>query len=293
MKKWFFFLFASMLLCSCSCLLSQIPPKYIYAEAGCKAPIPNYIPMTTITGGCSGFTVTQIPIAGTLILEANVAKPIIIKATGNNGKSSQITFTVTMLDTITPKITPLPALMAYETKQIKEMYDAADKMTLLSFKQFDENFPWDSLSPGLGPNADGEMLVTVSMDSAGDRKRFITMTDLVSIGGDTSKIYWNEIGGKPTEFIPMVHGHGWNQVTHPLYLDNPILEYPVDWRDFMDWQAAAEYMPIPKRTPVSSTTPPNLALVDATINFTPLIFDPVNLKMKFWNGTVWKTITSN
>jgi len=295
MKKWFFFLFASMLLCSCSCLLSQIPPKYIYADAGCQAPIPNYIPMATVTGGCTGFTVTQTPAPGTIITIPFVANEVIIKATGLNGKSSQIKFTVTMTDTITPKITPSPELMTYQAKQISDMFNAAETMAINSFKTFDKNFILpDSLTyaPGAGPMTDSMynevMLVSVSMDSAGIRKRFTTYGDSVII--NPKPIEWDDVLYKPTDFPTSIHIHGWEQIMHPTYLDNEALEYPVDWRDFMDWQAAASYMPIPARTPSGT---PDLSLVDATINFTPLVYDPVAKKMKFWNGTVWKTLTSN
>lgn len=296
MKKWLLFLFASQLLCSCSCLLSQIPPKYIYAEAGCQAPIPNYIPMVTVTGGCTGFTVTQTPSAGTFLTATNKVATVVIKATGLNQKSSQISFVVTMIDTITPKITPLPALMAYQEEQVKELYDAGDRITIAMFKEFDKAFPWSdtvTYAPGAGPMTDSMynemMLISVSMDSAGVRKRVTTYGDSVII--NPGPVQWEDIGNKPGSFYPIPHSHLWDNIINAP--DTTRWQYMVDYRDFYDWMAYGEYIPIPKRTPASSTTVPNMSLVSAGYNFTPLIFDPVVLKMKFWNGTVWKTITSN
>jgi hypothetical protein len=291
-KTLFFFLFASMLLSSCSCLLSQIPPQYIYAGAGCTAPLPDYKTQVIVTGGCTGFTVTQIPEAGTILSASNMKTSVTIRAVGLNQKMSAVTFDVTMIDTITPKITPLPSLMTYQDKQIQDMYDAADRMSIASFKNFDKVFPYDSLGGSPWPDSlyVDKMLVAVSLDSAGTgiRKRVVAFADSVVL--DPSGVNWDDIINKPTDFPTSIHIHGWEQIMHPTYLDAEALKYPVDWRDFMDWQAAAEYMPIPARTPSGA---PDMTLVDATINFRPLVFDPVALKMKFWNGSAWKTITSN
>jgi hypothetical protein len=118
----------SVLLSSCSCILSQIPPQFIYAGSGCTAPIPDYKTQVTVTGGCTGFTVIQTPAPGTLLTTTNKTATIIIKATGTNGKSSQIQFGVSMLDTITPKITPTGSLVAYKLNQLNDVYNAGDKI---------------------------------------------------------------------------------------------------------------------------------------------------------------------
>jgi hypothetical protein len=276
-------------------LIAQIPPKYIYADTGCQASIPDYRDSVIVKGGCSGFTLSQNPSPGTVITIPFIANEVIIKATGKNGKSSQRIFTVTMLDTITPEIIPTPAFMSYQAKQISELFNVAETMAINSFKTFDKYYVLpDSLeyAPGVGPMTDSMynevMLVSVSMDSAGIRKRFTSYGDSVII--NPKPIEWDDILYKPTDFPTSIHIHGWEQIIHPTYLDNDALRYPVSYNDFMDWQAVAEYMPIPARTP---TAAPDLSLVKATTNFTSLIYDPTAKKMKFWNGSVWKTITSN
>jgi hypothetical protein len=142
MKKLFFFLFASMLLCSCKCVLSQIPPKYIYAGIDCTAPLPNYADSVTVKGGCSGVTLTQTPAAGTILTVVNKPENVILKATGGNGKSSQRSFTVTMIDATTPIIIPNPSfLVQFEPTQ--EMYNLSS-CTTMTAAEFDAKFPYNS-----------------------------------------------------------------------------------------------------------------------------------------------------
>jgi hypothetical protein len=155
-KKLFLFLFASMLLCSCSCLLSQIPPQYIYAGAGCTALLPDYKPQVTVTGGCTGFTVVQTPAVGTVLTATSKTATVVIKATGTNGKSRQIQFVVTMLDTVTPKLTPTGSLVAYHLDQDRELYDAADKVV-------------DKMIGNTGDYT-SKVLIHTSWDSLGYRK---------------------------------------------------------------------------------------------------------------------------
>jgi hypothetical protein len=165
MKKLFFFLFASMLMCSCTCLLSQIPPQYIYAGSGCTAPLPDYRTQVTVTGGCTGFTVAQTPAPGYLLTATTKSSTVVIKATGTNNKSSQIQFVVTMLDTITPKIIPNGTLIGYQLEQSKALYDAGDLIT--------KSMKIDSLF-------DTQVFVNLSWDSAGIRKRCSVFLDSIS-----------------------------------------------------------------------------------------------------------------
>ncbi len=127
MKKLFLFLFASMLLCSCSCLLSQIPPKYVYADENCTAVLKDYRDSVTVHGGCTGFVRTQTPAPGYLLTKTNRVVDVVIQAENLVSKSNQVKFTVTMIDSLF--ITPNPSFL---TEQAKELYDAADKITLKS-----------------------------------------------------------------------------------------------------------------------------------------------------------------
>ena len=180
MKKLFFYLFASMLLCSCSCILGQIPPQYIYAGSGCTAPMPDYKSKVTVIGGCSGYNLTQTPTAGTIITVLNSPQMVIIKASGLNGKSSQTGFTVTMLDTITPIITTLQTFVDDALQRSKVLYDAADRINgkLLLKDSLDNSFTT-------------KLLVYVSGDSAGIRKSFSMYVDSLCIPlykQDTTKL---------------------------------------------------------------------------------------------------------
>jgi hypothetical protein len=166
---------SAFFLSGCTCLISQ-PPQFIIAGPNCTAPLPDYRTSVTVTGGCTGFILTQTPAAGTMLTQINKVANVTIKATGTNNKSSQITFTVTMIDTITPKITPM-GILAVE--QVNKIYDIADNMVNKINKDFEAIFPYDNL--GLNQIIDSsfykKLLIVVSMDSMNYRKRFITFAD--------------------------------------------------------------------------------------------------------------------
>lgn len=125
MKK-LLFLFSIFILAACgtktSCVLAQFPPQLLNANASCQASLPNYVPKAVLTGGCTGTVVTQTPAPGTLLTSANRIINVVLKATSNNGKSSQRTFTVTLTDTITPRITGITAEQMEDTLLKKSNY---------------------------------------------------------------------------------------------------------------------------------------------------------------------------
>jgi hypothetical protein len=128
MKK-ILFLLISILISGCGCILSQIPPQKIYAGSGCTAPIPNYLLKVTATDNCEISSLTQIPIAGTMLTASNKVATVVIKATDASGNFKQITFTVTLLDTIKPVFHIDPSLTVVQLpNQIKELYNLADLM---------------------------------------------------------------------------------------------------------------------------------------------------------------------
>lgn len=188
MKKLIFLLIA-VLAAGCgtktSCLLAQFPPQIVYAGAGCTAPLPNYVPRATVVGGCTGFLVTQTPVPGTMLTATNKVVQVTLKATGTNNKTSQVSFTVTLADTITPRISGLTAMQMQDSlmKKSNALYDAADKITGKLEELFNANFPF-SQYPGSKPEYEHntKMLVTVSMqDSVGTgRHRFQTYLDSLS-----------------------------------------------------------------------------------------------------------------
>lgn len=215
LKSLFFFLFAGILLCSCSCLLSQIPPQNIYAGSGCTAIVPDYTPYVHATGGCSGVTVTQTPVPGTVLTSVvvNKAQPLIFKATGGNGKIKQRQTTITMLDTITPQFGAFTGPLALEQidtlmLKIGALYNIADDMTERLYKEADKVYPYD-LYPGSGPSTQGEydssLYVTVSMKdltSPGKEwKRVSSLATHVSINPDTTIQYVSD----PIDFRRIVN----------------------------------------------------------------------------------------
>ena len=109
-------------------MLSQIPPQKIYAGAGCSAPLPNYLLKVSASDNCELASLTQTPAAGYILDAANKVANVIIKATDASGNYRQITFTVTLLDTIKPVFTIDPSLLAYQLQQVKDLYNFADRM---------------------------------------------------------------------------------------------------------------------------------------------------------------------
>ena len=66
MKK-ILFLLSTILLSSCTCMLSQIPAQYIYVGENCEAVLPDYLTKVTATDNCSLASLIQIPEAGTVL----------------------------------------------------------------------------------------------------------------------------------------------------------------------------------------------------------------------------------
>lgn len=102
MKKLIFLAIVSVFLSSCVCTLAQIPPQFIYAGAGCTAPLPDYKSKVTATDNCAIKILEQIPASGYLLTATNQIVDVTIKATDAFNNSSQVTFSVTLLDTIKP-----------------------------------------------------------------------------------------------------------------------------------------------------------------------------------------------
>lgn len=77
-------------------------------DASCDFTIPNYIGSATINDNCDAFgnlTITQSPIAGTLISGDGTVQIVTIEATDLAGNTAQCTFEVTLEDNINPVIT--------------------------------------------------------------------------------------------------------------------------------------------------------------------------------------------
>ena len=144
----FFISLALILLSGCSCLLSQIPPQKIYVGSSCTATLPNYLTKITATDNCEIASFTQVPAAGYLLTPTNKVTTVVVKATDASGNFKQVTFTVTLLDTIKPLLIIAPELLTYSLKQIDEIYNFGDRLIARQEELLNQQSWIDSI-PGL------------------------------------------------------------------------------------------------------------------------------------------------
>jgi gliding motility-associated-like protein len=79
--------------------------KIEYVDASCNFTIPDYAGEATVNDNCGAVTVTQAPIAGTVITGQGTVQIITLTADDGNGNTAQCTFDITLSDTISPTIT--------------------------------------------------------------------------------------------------------------------------------------------------------------------------------------------
>jgi hypothetical protein len=101
MKK-LLILLVSVAFTSCKCVLSQVPPQVIYADADCQAQLPNYLEQVVASDNCELFAVTQTPEPGYVLDAQNQVVNVTIRAQDVFNNSTEVTFSVTLLDTIPP-----------------------------------------------------------------------------------------------------------------------------------------------------------------------------------------------
>ena len=121
MKKLLFLL--PILLCGCSCLLSQIPPQTIYVGENCQGVIPDYRPIVIATDNCEGLTLEQNPLPGTILGVNNPAVDVEIVGTDAFGNvSNTLTVPVILIDTIAPVLSWPIGQVAMEEKAVLDLY---------------------------------------------------------------------------------------------------------------------------------------------------------------------------
>lgn len=140
MKK--LLLLLMIILSGCKCLLSQIPPQYIYAGEDCTASLPNYVERVIVTDNCALATIIQTPSPGFLLTAVNQITNVTIRATDVFNNFSEITFSVTLLDTIPPVIT-YDELLASTWLEVNNLYNRADRMIADLMEHVDETFPYE------------------------------------------------------------------------------------------------------------------------------------------------------
>ncbi|HTH57750.1 MAG TPA: HYR domain-containing protein [Cyclobacteriaceae bacterium] len=75
-------------------------------DATCSYTIPTYA--ATVTDNCSGATLTQSPVAGTVLAGHNTKQLVTLTATDGVGNTSTCSFTITLKDVTAPLITSCP-----------------------------------------------------------------------------------------------------------------------------------------------------------------------------------------
>src|SRR5258707_3358533 len=78
----------------------------VFVNASCKFTLPAYT--ATVTDNC-GATLTQSPVAGTVLSGHNTTQLVTLTATDAAGNSNSCSFTITLKDNIAPTISSCPS----------------------------------------------------------------------------------------------------------------------------------------------------------------------------------------
>jgi len=154
MKKLFLLLFP-LFFVSCTCVFSQIPPQVIYAGADCSAPLPDYRLRVVASDNCEISQVVQTPVPGYMMTAANKTVSVEIRAEDASKNFNKVTFQVLLVDTIRPKFTIDPNMLAWEASPaVGELYDIADRIIAKSVDDLDKaiadsSLSWSPMYPGL------------------------------------------------------------------------------------------------------------------------------------------------
>jgi len=143
MKKFFILSLVTLFLSGCGCLMSQMPPQYLQVDQSCGAALPDYLPMIKVTDNCQVVSVEQTPSAGSWLTVPTTT--VLIRATDNFNNHTDLMFTVTLVDTISPVIVVTDTTLivkAYDV--IDSMYDNAER-ALARQMWYDEGLLPDSL----------------------------------------------------------------------------------------------------------------------------------------------------
>lgn len=126
MKK-LLFLLSIILLSSCTCLIGQIPPQYLYVDETCGAAMPDYLTKIRVTDNCEIDTVWQSPTRGTWLTQP--ANNAMIRAIDRFGNHTDVLFTVNLIDTVPPVIEIVDSTLITDVYgKIDAVYNIADRM---------------------------------------------------------------------------------------------------------------------------------------------------------------------
>jgi len=116
-------LILAVLLTSCSCLLSQVPPQTLYVDQNCEGRIPDYRLIVIASDNCAGLTLEQTPVPGTVLDVGNPGATVEIIATDAFGnKSNKLTIPVVLIDTIAPILEWPAGPIAMTDQQLIDVY---------------------------------------------------------------------------------------------------------------------------------------------------------------------------
>jgi len=146
MKKIVGFVMILLLASSCTCMLAQIPPQYIEVGENCEALLPDYTTpeYVVVTDNCQIKSVTQDPVAGTILNASNPQVTVTITATDAFDNFTQVSFPVKAIDKQPPVITPTGEFLTDNWVKINSLYDQADQLVAEQEAYFDTNFDWEA-----------------------------------------------------------------------------------------------------------------------------------------------------
>lgn len=126
MKK-LLFLLSIILVSSCTCLMSQVPPQTLYVDQTCGAALPDYTTRVTFTDNCGDVTLDQTPSPGAWLTER--FNTIRIRATDRFDNYTDLLISVELIDTIPPQYVSFDStLIASEFDKVTTLYDQAERI---------------------------------------------------------------------------------------------------------------------------------------------------------------------
>lgn len=121
------FLLSVIVMTSCTCIMSQIPPLTLYVDETCGAALPDLTPRVTFTDNCGPVTLDQTPSPGSWLTEKY--NTVRIRATDNFNNYTDILVSVELIDTVPPEFVSFDStLIASEYDKINSLYDQAERM---------------------------------------------------------------------------------------------------------------------------------------------------------------------
>ena len=91
-------------------ILTAVTDREEDLDANCNFTVPDYTGFTTATDNCGTATVTQSPIAGTVISGHGTVQTITLTAEDGNGNTDSTAFDVTLMDVMAPTLTAVASI---------------------------------------------------------------------------------------------------------------------------------------------------------------------------------------